>query len=238
MSVGQDGGSPSARRAVSDAVATNRTWVRRILGRLPTVLWLTVMWGLLWGDFSLGTMIAGAAVASGCYTVAKLPHIPVKLKFSPVPALRLAVYIAFDLVASSVHVAVHVLWRPSRVRGAIVAVPMRTDSDLLLAMVSGSLSLITGSLVIELNREQGVVYVHGIPIHSPQSVGRLRQQIQRTEEQFVRAFGTPDDIAEFEAAEREFAELPDTSDLGTGGTMQEPTDTTYGNDTTDRKGKQ
>ncbi|TQN32285.1 multisubunit sodium/proton antiporter MrpE subunit [Haloactinospora alba] len=228
MPTGQDGDSPGARHVTSDAAPAGRTWARRMLGRLPTVLWLTVMWGLLWGDFSPGTVIAGAVVASGCYAVAKLPHIPVKLRFSPVPALRLAAYIAFDLVASSVHVAVHVLWRPSRVRGAIVAVPMRTDSDLLLAMVSGGLSLITGSLVIELNRDRGVVYVHGIPIHSPQSVGRLRRQIQRTEEQFVRAFGTPDDIAQFEAAEREFAALPDTSDPNTGGTTQGPTDTPDG----------
>lgn len=185
---------------------TSRSRVRRILGRLPTVVWLTVMWVVLWGDASPGTVIAGAGVASLCYGVAKLPHIPVRLAFRPLPVLRLAAAIGMDLLLSSARVAVHVLWRPDRTRGAIVAVPMRTDSDLLMAMVSGGLSLVTGSMVIELNRDQGVVYVHGFPVDSPESVRRLRRQVRRTEELFVRAFGTNDDIKEFEAAHEEFVE--------------------------------
>ncbi|RCV57001.1 Na+/H+ antiporter subunit E [Marinitenerispora sediminis] len=182
----------------SSAVPAQRSWPRRLLGRLPTVLWLTAMWVILWGDPSPGTVIAGLLVGSACYSAAKLPHIPVRLGFRPLAALRLVAVIGYDLFASSAQVALHVLWRPHRTRGAIVAVPMRTDSDFLLAMLSGGLSLVTGSLVIELNRDQGVVYVHGIPIDSPEAAERLRRQVRRTEELFVRAFGTAEDLAEFE----------------------------------------
>ncbi|MFC7330098.1 Na+/H+ antiporter subunit E [Marinactinospora rubrisoli] len=189
--------SAGAGAGSSSAVPAERTWPRRLLGRLPTVLWLTAMWVILWGDPSPGTIIAGAVVGSACYSVAKLPHIPVRLGFRPLAVLRLAAAIGYDLFSSSAQVAVHVLWRPRRTRGAIVAVPMRTDSDFLLAMVSGGLSLVTGSMVIELNRDQGVIYVHGIPIDSPEAVERLRRQVRRTEELFVRAFGTAEDLAEF-----------------------------------------
>lgn len=188
------------------AVTTERSVLIRIFGRLPTLVWLTAMWVILWGDPAPGTVIAGFAVACGCYTVAKLPHIPVRLSIRPLYLLKLVAAIGYDLLVSSVQVAVQVLWRPKRMRGAIVAVPARTDSDFLLALISGGLSLVTGSLVIELNREQGVIYVHGIPVGSAAEVRRLRHQVRRTEEMFVRAFGTANDVAEFEAAERALAE--------------------------------
>ncbi|MFC3999130.1 Na+/H+ antiporter subunit E [Nocardiopsis sediminis] len=179
-------------------IPETRSALRRLAGRLPTVIWLTLMWVILWGDPSPGTVIAGAAVGSVCYAAAKLPHIPVRLGFHPVYALKLGGYILTELIVSSARVAVHALWRPRLMRGAIVAVPMRTDSDFLLAAVSAGLSLVSGSLVIELNRDQGMVYVHGAPIDSEAAVERLRRQVRRTEELIVRAFGTPADIAEFE----------------------------------------
>ncbi|RNL87425.1 Na+/H+ antiporter subunit E [Halostreptopolyspora alba] len=195
----------------------HRTTYRRLLGRLPTVVWLTVMWALLWGDLSPGTLLAGAGVASLCYAAARLPHLPVRLRVRPLYVTRLAARIGWDLLWSSLQVAFRILWRPAEVRGAIVAVPMRTDSDLLLAMVTAGLSLVTGSLVIELNREQGVVYVHGIPIDSPRAAQNLRRRVRHTEELFVRAFGTAEDVARFEAAEEEFAELLRASPAPGGG---------------------
>ncbi|WP_052809864.1 Na+/H+ antiporter subunit E [Streptomonospora alba] len=190
--------------APSDAGAEPGRPVRRqLLGRLVMAVWLTLMWVILWGDASPGTVVAGAGVAAGCYYAARLPHLPVRLRFRPLRIVLLIGHIAVDMLVSSVRVAFHALWRPAQMRGAIVAVPMRTDSDLLLVMVSAGLSLITGSLVIELNREEGVLYVHGTPVSSERSVRHLRRQVRRTEERFVRAFGTQRDIDEFEREEQE-----------------------------------
>ncbi|MDT0303658.1 Na+/H+ antiporter subunit E [Streptomonospora wellingtoniae] len=182
--------------------AAARSLPQRLLRRMATVVWLTAMWVILWGDASPGTVLAGAGVASGCYAAARLPDLPVRLTVRPLRTLLLLWHIAADLLTSSLRVAVHVLWHPKRMRGVIVEVPMRTDSDLLLALTAAGLSLITGSLVIELNREEGVLYVHGTPIHSERSVRNLRRQVRRTEELFVRAFGTSSDIEQFEREER------------------------------------
>ncbi|MFD0774837.1 Na+/H+ antiporter subunit E [Streptomonospora algeriensis] len=176
---------------------------QQLLGRLAMAAWLVLMWAILWGDASLGTLVAGACVAVGGYATARLPHLPAQLRFRPLRILLLIGHIAVEMITSSVRVALHALWRPQRMRGAIVAVPMRTDSDLLLVMVSLGLSLVTGSLVIELNREEGVFYVHGTPVSSERSVRHLRRQVWRTEERFVRAFGTQHDIDEFERGEQE-----------------------------------
>jgi len=176
---------------------------QRLVSRLITMVWLTAMWVVLWGDASPGTVVAGAGVAVGGYAVARLPPLPVRIRVRPLRALLLFGNIMVDMAVSSVRVAVHSVWRPERMRGAIVEVSMRTDSDLLLALIAAGLSLITGSVVIELNREEGVVYVHGTPVQSERSVHKLRRQVRRTEELFVRAFGTADDVAEFEHQERQ-----------------------------------
>ncbi|TDQ48240.1 Na+/H+ antiporter subunit E [Actinorugispora endophytica] len=181
----------------ASTVPTGRPWYRRLGGRLPTVLWLTVMWVVLWGDPSPGTAVAGFAVASVCYSAARLPHIPVRLGFRPQHALRLVLHVGYDMLLSSVRVAFHGLWRPKRTRGAIVAIPVRTDSDFLLAMFSGLVSLVTGTLVIELNRNQGVLYVHGLPVNGPDGPEELRAQVRRTEELLVLAFGTAEDLEVF-----------------------------------------
>ncbi|MEY9210883.1 Na+/H+ antiporter subunit E [Thermobifida halotolerans] len=195
----------------SNVVPAGRPWQYRLSGRLPTVAWLTVMWVVLWGDPSPGTVLAGVAVASLCYSAARLPHIPVRLGFRPLPALRLAARVGYDLVFSSVRVAFHGLWRPGRTHGAIVAVPMRTDSDFLLAMLSALLSMVTGTLVIELNRNRGVVYVHGLPVNDTDAVAGLRAQVRRTEELLVHAFGTAEDLEMF----RRLARLPAEEEAGT-----------------------
>jgi len=182
----------------ASAVPAARVWWRRLAARLPTVAWLTAMWVVLWGDPSPGTVVAGAAVAALCYSAARLPHIPVRLGFRPLHALRLAARVAYDMLASSLRVAFHGVWRPRRTNGAIVAVPMRTDSDFLLAILSALLSMVTGTLVIELNRNQRVVYVHGLPVNDAGAVRGLRAQVRRTEELLVRAFGTAEDLEMFE----------------------------------------
>jgi len=186
----------------ASTIPAGRIWWHRLAGRLPTVAWLTVMWVVLWGDPRPGTVVAGAVAASLCYSAARLPHIPVRLGFRPLHALRLAVRVAYDLFSSSVRVAYHGLWRPGHTTGAIVAVPTRTDSDFLLAALSALLSMITGTLVIELNRDRRVLYVHGLPVNDANAVRGLRAQVRRTEELLVHAFGTAEDLERFRRLSR------------------------------------
>ncbi|PRX97338.1 Na+/H+ antiporter subunit E [Allonocardiopsis opalescens] len=172
-----------------------RRWVLRIGVRMPMVAWLTVMWLILWGDVTLGATVAGAIVATGCYAAAKLPRMPIGVRLRPLGIVRVVVVLAYDLLVSSVHMAWHVLHRPGRARGAVVAVPLQTESDLLMAMTAGGLTMVPGSMVVGLNRDEGVLYVHGFPLHDERSVEKLRRDVRRTEELFVRAFGTAADIA-------------------------------------------
>src|SRR4051794_3324598 len=97
--------------------------------RLPALLWLVLVWNLLWGTWSWANLITGLFLALLVTTLLPLPPEAGGLRFRPWPALVYAVRFLLDLVVSCAQVAV-LAFRPTAPRGAIVAVPVRTDNDL------------------------------------------------------------------------------------------------------------
>jgi multicomponent Na+:H+ antiporter subunit E len=100
-----------------------------------------------------------------------------------------------DVAVSGAQVA----WRaigPGGVRqGAIVRVQLRADSDLLLTMVAETVSLVPGSLVLDLDREERLIAVHLLHVEDLADVERQKRDVLATEDRIVRAFGSDDDIA-------------------------------------------
>jgi multicomponent Na+:H+ antiporter subunit E len=85
-------------------------------------------------------------------------------------------------------------------QGAIVQVQLRADSDLLLTVVAETLSLVPGSLVLDLDRESRLISIHLLHVDDLADVERQKADVLATEELIVRAFGTAEDIAALEAA--------------------------------------
>src|SRR6185312_12962774 len=54
------------------SLTTERDGRRRAL-QWPAVLWLTVVWCLLWGEFTVGNVLAGVVVAVGVLVLFPLP---------------------------------------------------------------------------------------------------------------------------------------------------------------------
>ena len=85
---------------------------------------------------------------------------------------------------------------PGGVRqGAIVRVQLRADSDLLLTMVAETISLVPGSLVLDLDREERLIAVHLLHVNDRTDVERQKRDVLAIEDRIVRAFGTAADIA-------------------------------------------
>ena len=59
-------------------------------------------------------------------------------------------------------------------QGAIVQVQLRADSDLLLTMVAETISLVPGSLVLDLDREERLIAVHLLHVHDLADVERQK----------------------------------------------------------------
>lgn len=162
---------------------------QRLLRRLPLVLWLTAVWVLLWGSFDAGTLFFGLVVALLVSSLFPLPMIRTGMVLRPLPALRLAAYLAWDLVISTARVA----WQAVRHRRAttagIVATTLHVDSDHLIAIVASAVSLAPGKFVLQIDRANLTCYVYALGL-SPGDEESVRREVRFLERLVVEAVGS------------------------------------------------
>jgi multicomponent Na+:H+ antiporter subunit E len=172
----------------------------RLRHQLPLLLWLVLVWNLLWGTWSWANLISGTVVALAVTTLLPLPPVVGGTRLHPAALLGYLGYFLFDLVVSAAQVA----WRtlsPGGVRNsAIIRVGLRTDSDLLLTIIAESLSLVPGSIVIDLDREEQAMALHVLHVEDMAAVERARARVLAMEERVVRALGSDAEIAALERA--------------------------------------
>ena len=180
----------------------------RLRHQVPLMAWLVVVWMLLWGTWSWANLISGLLVALTVLTLLPLPHVVGGARVRPLPLLVFLGHFVVDLFTSGAEVAWTAL-RPGGVeRTAIVQVQLRADSDLLLTMVAEATSLVPGSLVLDLDREQRVMTCHLLPARDLEDVERKRAHVLVVERRLVRAFGSPADVAAFDGARSEGVRTP------------------------------
>jgi multicomponent Na+:H+ antiporter subunit E len=71
-----------------------------------------------------------------------------------------------------------------------MAVPLRTDDDLIMTHVGVTASLIPGSLVIDTDRDRRIIYLHVFGVDTLDDVEAQRAQVLRWERRIVRAVGS------------------------------------------------
>ena len=162
--------------------------------QLPLLGWLVLVWMLLWGTLSWANVLSGLLVGLVVMVLLPLPPVVGSTRVRPLPLLYFVGHFLVDLVVSGAQVA----WRalgPAGVRqGAIVRVQLRADSDLLLTVVAETISLVPGSLVLDLDREKCLIAIHLLHAEDLDDVARQKAAVLATEERIVRAFGTAADI--------------------------------------------
>ena len=181
----------------------------RLRHQLPLLLWLVLVWNLLWGTWSWANLLSGVLVALGVTLLLPLPPVVGGARIRPVALVRFLVHFVVDLVSSGALVAWQTV-RPTGIdRSAIITVQLRTDSDLLLTILTESLTLVPGSMVIDLDREHRTIALHILHVRDESDVERQREAVLAEEDRVVRAFGSPDEIAALDSA-------PGTGVAGTG----------------------
>jgi multicomponent Na+:H+ antiporter subunit E len=179
--------------------------VHQLRHQAALLTWLVLVWILLWGTWSWANLISGVVVALVVTVLLPLPPVVGGTKVRPLGLLVFAVAFLADLVSSAAQVA----WQTVRPRGirrsAIIEVQMRTDSDLLLTMIAEALSLVPGSIVIDMDREHQRLALHVLHVDDLAAVEARRAAVLRVEERVVRAFGSDRDV---EALDREAAAPP------------------------------
>jgi multicomponent Na+:H+ antiporter subunit E len=162
----------------------------RLWRQLPFFVWLVALWMLLWGQFTVTAFLTGVVAAVIVTRVFRLPPVElsgrVNIWFGAIFVLEFLV----ALVRGSLTVAAQVLDLRRQPGTAIVAVPLRTDDDLIMTHTAVTASLIPGSLIVEADRDRRILYLHVIGVHSAADVERHRESVWGWERRIVFAVGS------------------------------------------------
>lgn len=161
---------------------------------IVALLGLTLVWILLWGRFSWANLFGGLAVAAVVLLAFPLPPVVFGGRLRPVALARFLAWFAYDLVVASVQVAALACRPGGPPHSAIIGVRLRVNTDLNLTLTGEAISLVPGSLVVEVDRSAGVLYVHVLDIHDRTEAERFRRDALALERRIVEAVGAPAEV--------------------------------------------
>lgn len=178
---------------MSTASKTNRTG-RTLPARLrflqiPVLAWLTLVWVALWGDLSFANVIGGLLVAAVVCVVFPLPPLRMNLRIRPIPLVWLVVHFLADVVRASVEVARTSLWFGHTPQNAVIEVNLATRSDFVLTVVAEMVSLVPGSIVVEVRRFTHTLFLHVLEARDLDGVEKARARVLAQERRVVLALG-------------------------------------------------
>lgn len=154
------------------------------------VVVMTGVWNLLWGTFSWGNLVGGFLLALLVLVFFPLPALAFRVRIRPLSVLWFLGRFAVDLVLASVQVAAAAVRPGRRVRNALIAVPLRVRTDLNLTLVAEALSLIPGSIVVDVRPSSGTLYVHILGVKNAADVRRAKENVASLERRLVWAVGS------------------------------------------------
>lgn len=179
---------------MSESTAPRRGLRWRVWRQLPLLVGLVVLWMLLWGSLTWLSLVTGIVVAIVVTRLFYLPPVELSGRFNPLWFLAFLARFTADLVIASFQVAFQALRRRPSTRNAVLAVDLVTRSDFITTAVAIATSLIPGSLVVEVDRQRSILYLHALGVGDLEGAERVRAKVLTVERQLVRAFGSKDDV--------------------------------------------
>lgn len=162
---------------------------------LPLLVWLVIVWGALWQDFSPGNLLFGALIAVIVARLFYLPPVELGGRFNVLRAAAFALAFLAKVVLASFQVLFLAVAKGPKVISAVVAVPLRSHSDLLVTATGHVTALIPGSLVVEVDRSTSTLYIHGINVRTAEDAAEVRRNVRDTEARLIRIMGTPAELS-------------------------------------------
>lgn len=168
--------------------------LRHIWAQLPFFAWLIALWMLLWGQFTWLALLSGLIVAVVVTRIFRLPPVDLSGRLNPWYGFVFVVTFLAALVRGSLLVAWQVLDVRRQPGVAVIAVPLRTDDDLIMSHTAVTASLIPGSIILEADRDRRVLYLHVIGVRNEADVERQRRAVLGWEARIVRAVGSREQL--------------------------------------------
>ncbi len=169
---------------------------------VPMQLSLLVLWVFLWGSYSASTILTGAIVATVIPLIFYLPPIESLSRFHLGWSLWFVMRLFIDITRSSFIVAGQAIGIGYSDKSAVIRVPLRSRSDLILTATAEASTLIPGTVVIDVDREARDLYLHVFSVRSQDDVDRARADALAIEARAIRAIGSVRDVKRLAAEER------------------------------------
>lgn len=163
--------------------------------QLPLLLGLVVLWAVLWGTLTWLTILTGIIVAIVVTRVFYLPPAELSGRINPWYVLVFLAHFLLDVAVASFTVAYQALNPRPIPRSSVIGIQLRTRSDLIMTLDSIAMSLVPGSLVVEADRERGILYLHTFATRTSADVEAMRRKVLVVEARIVRAIGSKEDLA-------------------------------------------
>ncbi len=161
---------------------------------LPLIVWLVLVWGSLWRDFSGSNLLFGALIAIVVTRLFYLPPVELSGRFNILYAIAFGARFFGKVVAASVDVFWLAVTRGPHIRNAVVAVQLRSSSDFIVTATGHTLTLIPGSLVVDVDRSTSTLYLHCLNVETTHDADAIRREARLTEAQIIRVLGSREEL--------------------------------------------
>ncbi|MET7667257.1 Na+/H+ antiporter subunit E [Micromonospora luteifusca] len=196
-------GPPETARDAPGPAGSGRRRFGRWRDQTVALGWLVVVWNLLWGDINWANVVGGLLVGGAVLLFFPLPAVSFAGRLRVRGMLVFAARFAVELVSASLHVARIAVQPGYRPRGAIIAVQLRVPTDLNLALTAEAVSLVPGTLILEVDRDSGTLYLHVLDTHGPADLDVARERTRTVERRIVRAVGSAAELRRVETDQSE-----------------------------------
>ena len=184
---------------MTDRVRGLHTW------QLPVIGWLTLVWLLLWGEVTPINLIGGLIVSALIILVFPFPRVSVEGKLRPWRTVVLLARFLYDLSVASFHVGWLAIRPAAPPPSAVILINLVSRSELRQTLTGELISLVPGSLLIELDSEGKRMWLHVLDAETPEKVATARRKARAQGHRLLQAIGTADEVAESERRLREDA---------------------------------
>ncbi|MFD3812865.1 Na+/H+ antiporter subunit E [Rhodococcus sp. NPDC058639] len=156
--------------------------------RLFVLGWMTFVWVLLWGTFSIANILGGLVVSIIVMVLLPLPRVPVEGRVHLLSAVRLGVYIFIESIRSTVSVGwLAIRPAPPPVTG-VLRCRLTIKSDLVLTLWTDIMNNIPGTMVLEIDQARRIVYVHVLDVSTDRAVADFYRSARLIERLLIRTF--------------------------------------------------
>ncbi|GAA1058426.1 hypothetical protein GCM10017608_26590 [Agromyces luteolus] len=171
--------------------------------QLPLLAALVALWLFLWDHVDVLTVTTGVILAILVTRALYLPPVLLSGRFNLWRGLILGLVMMYDVAVASIQVAARAVqpgWQPMN---AIIAVQLLTRSDLVTTLTAEAITVVPGTVVVDIDRERGLLYLHAFGTRTEADLEKARAHVLATEERIVLAIGTHEQAEAVRAARRQ-----------------------------------